>query len=226
MKPLSYFAVASQQVATHPVKLLKLEATLNASATEGLFLQLHDSNATPANAAVPIKSWPAAECGFKEFEMGELVFAAGMFLALSTTAGTYTQAGGGSDLVDILNVELINAEEPTGTTIVGDKTTLVNNLEVWADGAGPKKLIAATVTGFPGRYLQLFAASPSANDIPLAVWELAETPFTELRFGSIGRDVFSVDASGERNGCYLVISTDATKYVAAPEANAIQAEYK
>lgn len=70
MKTLSYFAVTTQQVTTHAAALLKLEATINASATTGLYLQIHDSAAAPAAGAVPLKSWLASECGYKEFKRG------------------------------------------------------------------------------------------------------------------------------------------------------------
>lgn len=224
MKQLPYYAVTAQQVATHPVKLLKLEATLNASATAGLFLQLHDSNTTPADGQAPLKCWPAAECGFKEFEMGELVFSSGLYLCLSTTAATKTLATGGSDLIDILNVELIDPEAPTGTSIAGDRTTTVAALTVWADGAGPKKLMAIEFWGTG--YLMLFAKSPSNGDIPLATFTPA-IGWNYWNFGANGRDVFSQDADGtNRNGCYLAASNTADTFTAAASNKYIKAEYK
>ena len=230
MKTLPYYAVASQQVATHPVKLLKLEATLNASAAT-LFLQLHDSNTTPAAGAAPLKSWPAGECGFKEFEVDELVFNAGLFLALSTAAATYVQATGASNILDILNVELVDSENPTGTTIIGDDITPLSQLQVWASAAGPKKLISLAsrnVVLNANFFVLLFAKdSPIAGDVPIDSFKLINGSPLKLNFGKDGRSIFSIDSTGEKKGCTVAISTTAATLTLPSSATAtITAEYK
>lgn len=233
MKPLPYFAVASQQVTTHRAALLKLEATLNSGASASLFLQVHDSNTAPSAGAVPVKSWPAAECGFKEFELGELRVNAGLFIGLSTTAATYTAAVGGSDKLDILNVELVDAEVPSGTSNAGDLTTNRQSLQVWAEAAGPKRLLRVEVdnTGGAAHYLMLFAKDAPANgDKPIDQFTIPAnanlTGASAFGFGVNGRDVYSVDSNGEHKGCTLVLSDTAGTLTTSSDNFKIKAEYK
>lgn len=244
MKPVSYFAVTGQQVATHPVKVIKLEATLNASATAGLYLLVHDSIVTPAEGAAPLKSWPAIECGYKEFELGELVLNAGLYVCLSTTAATKTLATGGSDKCDILNIELTDPEQPTGTSTAGDLTTACKGLLVWADGSphatpnsakGPHRLLRVEVdnSGGAASYLMLFAGdSPANGDKPIDQFKLAAATNylggSAFTFGKIGRDVFSQDSSGvNHDGCTLKVSSTAgTLTLISGNDVKLKAEYK
>jgi len=217
MKPSSYFAVTTQQVATHPVGVLKLEATLNAAATAGLFLQLHDSNAAAAASAVPLKSWPAAECGYKEFKMGELQLANGLFVALSTTAATYTAAGGGSDKLDILAIELTDPEAPSGVTVAGDKTSAVTGLQVWAESAGPNRLLNVEVGILllaADSFLQIFGQdSPAEGATPILSLPIKSgEPFApkKFTFGEMGREIYSYSSTNVlQDGCTLKVSSTA-----------------
>jgi hypothetical protein len=233
MKPLSYFAVASQQVATHPVGVLKLEATLNASATAGLFLQLHDSSTVPADGAVPIKCWPAAECGYKEFKMGEIQLTAGLYACLSTTAATKTLAVGGSDKLDILAVELTDPETPSGMTVVGDKTSPVTGLQVWADSAGPFCLLNVEVGILllgADSFLQIFATdSPAEGAVPLESLPIKSgEPYLPIKFnfGETGRNVFSIDANGNHDGCTLKVSSTGNILTTIASTVTLRAEYR
>lgn len=231
MKPLNYFAVAAQQVATHPVALLKLEATLNSSAAAGLFLQIHNSAVVPAEGAAPFKCWTAAECAYKEFKRGELNLPLGCYICLSTTSATKTLS---ADLCDVLSVELTDPETPTGTTAAGDLTTSVTGLQVWADAAGPKRLIALEVNGAGLStvcYLQLFAKdSPANGDVPVHEIKIAATAnltgANGLRFGANGRDMFSIDANGAHDGCTVKISTTPGVLTLTTDSAKIKAEYK
>jgi hypothetical protein len=235
MKPLEYFAIKGQVVSTHPVSVIKLEMTPNASITDGLFLQIHDAAASPATGAVPVKVWPAAECGYKEFKRGELVLSVGCFICLSTTAATKTGANGVSDLMNILQVELSDPERPTGTTVVGDLTSPVTGLQVWADAAGPKKLIHLEVDGTnltATCYIQLFAVDSPADGIaPLMTLRKITagqvlTGASGLYFGEKGRDVQSVDSTGGlHDGCTIKISTTPSVLTTTGDTARIQAEY-
>lgn len=236
MKPNTYFSVAAYQLMTHRVNVLKLEATMNASATPGLFLQLHDAVQSPSDGAVPIKSWPASECGYKEFKNGELQLSAGLYVCLSTTAATKTAAGGGSDLIDILSIELTDPETPSGTSTVGTISGAgVSELEVWADADGPKKLIRVEVDNTAGaaRYLMIFAGdSPTDGDAPIDQFTIAagavKTGVNALFFGESGRAVFSKDSSGvEHDGCTLKLSSTTGTLTSVVDTDTkIKAEYK
>lgn len=232
MIPVSFFNINAQQATTHKTSLMKLEATLDAAIAAGLYLLLFDSNVAPANGAVPLKAWPAAECGYKEFEEGELVFASGLYVALSTTYATYTAAGGGN-LIDILNLEYVNPELPAGTQLASANN--VKTLQVWADASGPKKLfrVEADNTGGALRYLMLFAYdNPQNGDKPIDQFTLkankAYLGAGALQFGVNGRDVYSQDSTGAPHaGCTLMISdTPTTLTLAAANIAALKGEYK
>lgn len=232
MKTLPYFAVASQQVTTHRTKVEKLEATLNAGAASNLYLQVFDTNVAPAAGVVPLKSWPAGETGWKDFKNGELVLNAGLFVALSTTAATYTAVTGGSNILDILQIEIGDAEVPTGTSFAGDLTTPTASLQVWSAASGPKKLIAVEVdnTGNGVQYLMLFSKDTvSAGDKPIDQFTIkaaeVKTAAAKLDFGVNGRDMTSYSSNAQQNGCTLVLSSTTGVYTAGSNGK-IRAEYK
>lgn len=238
MKPLLYNAIGAQQVATHSVAVMKLEVTLNASATAGLFLQLFDTAAAAVNGDVPVKTWPASECGYKEFKNGELSLAKGLYVALSTTAATLTLAEGLNDLMDILLVELTIAEAPSGTTVAGSLTgPAVADLQVWAEAAGPKRLmrIEADNTLGDDRYLMLFAKdAPTDGDAPIMQWALDAGAVRTVAngnacvFGINGLDVYSQDLSGTRRvGCTLKLSSTTQTLTEIVSADTkLKAEYR
>lgn len=155
-------------------------------------------------------------------------------MALSSTAGTYTAAGGGSDKCDILNVELVDPEQPTGTSSAGDLTTGVTGRTIWTDATGPKRLIALEVDGTAltaTSYIQLFAVdSPSNGDKPIDQFKIAAggvlTDAAALRFGAVGRDVYSVDSNGAHDGCTVKISSTAGYLTLTSDTAKIKAEYK
>lgn len=236
MKPLSYFAQTAQQVTLHPVEVLKLEATLNAAATAGLYLQIHDANAAPADGAVPVKCWPASECQYKEFKRGELTLAVGCYICLSTTAATKTLAGGGSDTMDILEVELFYPEYPVSTSFAGDLVSNVTRLQVWADAAGPKKLIALEIDGTglnANAFIQIFAKDAPANgDLPLMEFPIKDnqklTAGNALKFGNDGASFKSLLDDGTiHDGLTVVLSSTAgvLTEIVGQTVN-IKAEYK
>ncbi len=236
MKALTYFAVAAQIAATHQVSVVKLEVTLNGSAAAGLFFQIHDSIVAAAEGAVPLKVWPAAECGYKEFELGQLNVGLGLYVCLSTTSATKTLAAGGSDLCDILAIELSDPEIPTGTTFAGDLTSAVTGLQVWteADGVTRKTLIRLEVDGTnlttATQFIQLFATDTvNVGDKPVMMWPIGvgavKIGANALWFGNSGREVFSKDTV-DRVGCTVKISSTAGTYTAATGTARIKAEYK
>ena len=224
-----FFNLSSQQIATHAVKLLKLEATLDSGATLPLYLQLFDSPVAVANGTVPEKCWPAQECGYKEFEHGELVFNTGCYLAISTTDTVLTLATGGN-ILDILNIELIGPEQPAGTAYVGDLTTSVQSLQVWADGGAVHKLQSVVcqnnIEG-TAAYLLLFAwNNPQAGDKPIDMFVVKANATLNLNFGIEGRDVFALDSTGAaHNGCTLALSSTPNLLTVPTSHVTLKAEY-
>jgi hypothetical protein len=140
MKPKTFFAVSAiQNVTLFPNQVEKLEVTLNSGTSTALYLQFFDAWIQPVNGAVPVKSWPAGDTGYKEFKAAELDLGNGLWVGLSSTAATYTAAGG---TLDILSVEFVQAEPvPGGTVSTGSATA---NLYT-------------PVSGVPGRLLNLQA---------------------------------------------------------------------
>lgn len=230
MKPSNFYAVTAQVAATHPMLMLKLESTLNAAATAGLFLQIHDSAVAAAEGAAPLKVWPAAECGYKEFKRGDLTLALGCYVCLSTTSATKTLAVGANDKLDILELEFSDPERPAGTSFAGDLVSNVTGLAVWLDAAGPKKLLALEVDGTnltTTCYVQLFGKDAPVNgDVPVGQYTIAATAVKTgadaWRFGETGRDV----TDGVHDGCAVRISTTPGVLTLTGDSARIKAEYK
>lgn len=243
MKPLKFFAVASQQVATHPILVLKLEATVNSGMTAGLYLQIFDSVSTPAEGTVPVKCWPAAECSYKEFKNGDLSLSLGCYICLSTTAATKTLAIGVGNTMDILEVEISSPELPVSSTFIGDLTTPVSGLQVWTEAAGlaaRQALLSVEVDGTllttATQFVMIFATdtvntgdAPCVGCIfPIKVAQVL-TRHNALRFGDRGKDVFSIDNASpntQRLGCTIKISSTPSTFTAPNGTAAIKAEYK
>jgi hypothetical protein len=235
MKSSLYFDVAGQLVASHPVGVLKIEIKTNASAASG-FWQVHDSRTTPANTAVPIKSFPigADEADYKEFKSGELRLVNGMYVCFSTTEATLT-LGTGNNKFSALMVELSDPESPTGTTYTTAATSATTHT-VWTHANGPKKLIRVFVTNLEAtvHYLMLFADTASVGDKPIAQWKLFATGDSggrdtlNLNFGESGLDVYALASSiSKKKGCLLYLSSTPTILADATGLGMnIQAEYK
>jgi len=241
MKALPYFAVAAQLVAKQPVGILKLESTLNSSASDALYVQIHDTIAVPAEGAVPIKSWPAGECQYKEFEHHELRLALGCYICLSSTLATKTLATGGSNIFDTLQIELNDPEVPSNTTVVGDLTTAVAGLQVWSEAAGAsarKFLTGLEVDGTnlttATQFIQIFATDTVTTgdtammSFPITIGQV-RTLNNGLQFGDFGQEIFSIDSTTpftKRLGCTVKISSTSKTFTACTGTAAIRAQYK
>lgn len=113
----------------HTSALIKLEVNfadgVDASA---YFIQLHDSPILPAAASVPLKVWPAAEVAYKEFKRGELGFAKGCVLVVSSTRLTYTAQA--TNIAQV-QMEFADVDNPSGYTTA---SALVNQSLIAFDG--------------------------------------------------------------------------------------------
>ncbi len=229
MLPINFYATAAAQFATHGGAILKLEYEVVAGGAAG-FVQLHDSQGTPAAFAVPLKPWATSGGGdlqYKEFKSGELRFSHGLCLVLSSTEATYTAV---ATTFNVASAELEEADE--SVTVVGDKTTGDSMLTIWSEATGPKKLRKLEVhsTSANARYVLLFAHdSPADGDLPIAVLgynELAAKDFS-FDFGKAGRDVFSYTAAHVlKDGCTVALSSTVATLTQVPDGtNTIRAEY-
>lgn len=220
MKPQTYFDTAGTLVSKHEVGVIKVECKGNDSMADNYWWQIHDfapsyNLAAPANGAVPLKSWPLGPGGqdYKEFKQGELRLQNGLYVCVSTTEATKT-LGTSNNKFSMLQAEL-DADDPlAGVTAVEGSAA---NLEVWAEGDGPMKLVLIRATNLESdiRYLQLFAHdTPADGSRALAQWELAATGDSdgldsrELRFG-LGRSVDDISGGAVRQGCTLMLSDTA-----------------
>lgn len=221
-----YFGVASQQVTLGPGSIKKISGKYLSAALR--YLQLHDSNAVPAEGAVPKESWDlsggdaaAPVDFFQTFIDGKFECVNGVYLCLSSTDGTKTiDAAASMDLF----VELEREDPYLGATVAGDVTTAVDALQVWTEATGaatPKKLLrveASWNSVDPSLYLLLFAKTlANVALLEKPIWSsVALTDDGANRvmgvFGA-GFGPFSADADGtKRAGCLLAFSTDKTKY--------------
>ncbi len=233
MIPKTYYAVTGQQVATHPIGVLKFEATLNSGATAGLYVQLHNRSVTPADGQVPLKTWPAEETGYKEFKVGELRCTDGLYVCLSSTAATKTLAVGASDKLDVLMVETYHPEEPTGTVVVGNETSVVLLRTAWSNSAGHRKLMEAVVNDTGATLVEdnirlLVTMQNASASVDVAVLPVVKGARNVFNFGRDGLDSqrFQSDKTAI-NGCtlYLAYVTTTGALAFASVGTAIKAEY-
>jgi hypothetical protein len=225
MKPLSYFAVAAQIVATHPVHVLKIEG-LFLGATADRYLQVHDSRTAPTALAVPLKQWPIGQGAafFQTFSAGELALANGLYVCVSDTDGTYTLS---ADTMD-LSVELTDPEQPSGLTVAGDETTGRVSFTIWADGAGPKTLVRLVVKEINGTDGYVFMyTSGSLSPVYLGKVNANATRIFNFGGGLVPYLKEANAAATEHNGCIIKVWQDInhSSILSSNKAN-ILAEYK
>lgn len=156
MKVYNFTNVAKAQAVLHSNTLFKLESQIKATATAGLFVQVHDFSNTiasdgsamitePEEGAVPLKWWPANQAQYKEFKNGgELDLKNGLYVCLSSTGPTKTLAVGANDKFDSLSLELDHADD-LAVTFVFINT---DQGEVWAQNAGPKRLLSVKIRAY------------------------------------------------------------------------------
>lgn len=231
MKNLPYWAKASQQVATHSVNVIKIEWVAG-TITSNKWLQVHDSATTPAEAAVPLKSFKLSSDSpdYKEFKSGELNLANGLYLCVSSTDATKTLD---TDQVSSVFVELKDPEVPAGVSVAGDLTTGRETLQVWAEASGPKKLMGFRVTFTSGNagapvFLQVHCADTPTSATIVAVMNEASINDTTVKtywFGD-GLSAQKLVSGVTKKGCTIAASSTGSTYTAwGSNVLAIRAEY-
>lgn len=233
MQSIIGFNTISKQFTKRANSIQKLEFDINAAAAATVYVQVHDfptpadlaaGNTAPANASVPLKSWPVpagATQNYKEFKNGEFQFKYGCFVCVSTTQATLTIGTGNNKFdsvaVELWNVDLSGTNEVQGTDI---------GTNIWTNGT-THQLIRGAFTNLEAgvRYLMLFATGavdlPANGDTPLMQWTLQATgdanatkqvDFTSPELMS-GYQVFAqTSAHASMTGCAFVLSTTAGTY--------------
>ena len=170
-----------------PANILNVSGYCYGTAATNYYLMLFNGIVAPANGAQPIfKQQILGADGFIFNYMPRGLWApnlkypagvSGLIAVLSTTAETLTIATGGVNMDLDVEIEEQNVEQPS-TTTVGDLTTAVASLQVWAEAAGvgtanlggQKNLLKVDVINKSGsdQYLQLFAQDdPVTNSATL-----------------------------------------------------------
>lgn len=230
------FNVSANQIASHGVRVLKIEGQYRGNVDA--FIQVHDQQVTPGDGVVPIKSWYVAAGSdavptpfFQSFLAAALQCVNGLYICVSTTDGAKTLSVSKMDL----SVELAEAESPIIGGVSGDLVTDVGGvLQVWPENQGPKQLLrvqAVNVNSATQVYLLLFGKDNSGfGDRPLKSWLIPDTAdggAIDLTFGRDGLAVTEIDAGAESQGCTLKISNAADSLdLNNATGAAIRAEYK
>jgi hypothetical protein len=223
MKPLEYFGVAAQQVTQNPTHVLKIEGDFLGS-TADRYLQVHDSEIAPAALAVPLRQWKISQSSpfFQTFSAGELPLAKGLYIAVSDTSGTFTAS---ADTMD-LRVELTDPEQPSGATIVGDKTTEIQTLVVWNNGAGPKRLYRLSVTEVNNTTGYVFLYRSPTDPNPLYLGKIAALATRQWDFGQGLEPTYKDGSNVTRNGCWIEVTEDLARTTITLNQATMLAEYK
>lgn len=195
-------AAATFVARKHACAIMKLEANSTVDLSS-YFIQIHDSPIAVAAGTVPLKSWPAAECGYKEFKAGELCLSKGCFIAVSSTDLTYTAQASN---ITGLQVEFAQPDLPAG--IITVTAAAVNQLNVWvtADGQHAIEQVRITTTTFTGtQYIQLWVTNDAgSSQIQLASQKLVANSINVMDFGAYGgRQLYGVVSGVAITGCRI-----------------------
>lgn len=226
MIPNTAFNVATLQVSKLLGTVAQIEGYFR-GATADRWLQLHDSCVTPVTGSVPIWQIPIAQTSqfFENLQVNKIYCGEGIFIGVSTTEGTWTASA------DTMDVTVFTVDVVRSATVVGDLTTGVAGLDVWADSSAnsANKLARLQVINGLGvdAYLQVFGASPSNGDTP--IWTLPLTDAaTEQTFNfSIGGfPLLQVTTANIiEYGCFVRISSTPQTLTGVAASSNIQATY-
>jgi hypothetical protein len=205
----------------------------NSSTGADRWLQCHAGTAIPADTAVPVFApllVPNAYISQDDFPDGRIVAAPGIVLVISSTRATLTKDVAAT--VDI-TCDIEEFEYPAiGSTVVGDTTTACKKLQVWAETAGPKRLLKVEAVNSTGAdtYAQLFADdAPADGAVPLNRWTVPANAALVVDFGPNGGIVpyrQDADATKHQGGSVFFSSTQNTKTIVAANSGTIRATYK
>lgn len=220
-------AAVSAVVATNSCTISNVHGFFNGT-TANRYLQLHDAKALPADTAVPMRVWPIyMTAPFEITFIGDpIALANGAVFVVSTTRATLTAS---ADTMDIF-VNGVQTSDTTGVSVAGDYTTLDEVLQVWADSAGPKRLLRieySNVSGGGADYLQVHAGdTPLTNKLVASFPMVAQGSSAVLEFGG-GLECRKVIGSTIYDGCTLAVSSAALTYSAVGSADYyLKATYK
>lgn len=196
------------------------------------YIQLHEvppkaDGTLPANSIPRIKSLAClANSPFYfsvDFTLKEL------FIALSSTEVNYTAipANTGLDMTVTVSGEFLN---DGSEGVVGDLTTAINTLQVWAEAVGPKRLLRLDVMELLGaaRFITIEATDADANVPSGRVIPLAANGTVS---GSLGSDGLLVESKSAvqvlSQGCTIrVVDGAAFPWAQTVASVSIRAIYK
>ena len=212
--------------------LMTLDGVLAAGATVPCWLQIFDASAAPSGGDVPAITIEIDSAGPipSYFATQPFNLYKGFYVAISSTAATYTALGNTFSVWGQVEDNEILTYDSLSTA--GDLTTGVDKLEVFAAAVGPRKLNRVDVINSGAAHTLMLFALPTASVVngitPIARFPLASTANVQsFRFGRDGILVQSQDADDTlRNGCVLAVSSTATTLtLTVGAANNIRAFY-
>lgn len=215
-------AGVNRKTLNFPCALVNFDGVFDGTAG---YLQVFDLAVAPTTTVtVPLKSIRVENDGsggpqpFPSFmpSIGPVNMQNGLYFAMSSTEAVYTAVATNFDIWGEV-VEFEGVIQANTLTAVGDLVTGVDHLQVWAEAAGPKKLVEVIGTftnGVTGiSYLMMFAkdAPTDGSEKPLLTLATLTTAsigtICDAKFGRDGLDVESQDANyTRRKGCTLWLS--------------------
>lgn len=206
MIPNTSFNVASVQLSRLPINLCQIEGYFRASTTAA-WLQVHDSAITPAPYAVPAYELelngtsPFAET----LQVSNLHLREGCFVGVSSVEGTWTASPDTVDITIWTDTNVISA------SVVGDKSTTANTLQVWAQAANANNhlLYGLVITELLGATPWVFVFADDATiGVPLLGVQLKANSANYFYFGLAGFTPRTQIAGVVTTGCTVVVSAN------------------
>lgn len=225
---LTNYSSASYVAKTFAMTLTKVSGNFKGT-TADRWLHIFDAKALPADTAVPVRSYPLFQNAPFSWTTDdeELALVNGCVVAVSTTEETLTISTDECDWY----IDGYSHIDDTGWTTVGDYTTGDAELQVWADSAGPKKLVRLEVTNLASTdelYLMIFAKdSPAAANVPFLTKTIPADGSVDFFFGDGISPLQLPTVNSINDGCTVGISNNDSVYDPNTDNNqAIKATYK
>ena len=201
-------AKLSDVVKTFGMNVVCIQGVFNGAGADH-YIQLYDAKALPANGdnATIKKYEEIVGAGAKVFiELTDLKFDNGCVFAISSTSGNLTVATGTDTFTGTL--EGFTDINDTGWTVVGDYTTPDDSLQVWADSAGPKRLVRLEFTSTSDAGADRYAAVRARDSSGATLRILLLPQLTSVQF-FFGDGFYPIEqaAGVEYDGCSVAVGT-------------------
>lgn len=214
MIPNTSYNVSAVRVSHLPIGVSQIEGYHRGASN--VWLQVFDTITDPQAGDIPIYQLPltATSQFFEDWQTKTYNFSKGVYVAISSTEGTYTASANTMDIV------VFTASQPITTSVVSSAGDA--SLDVWISSVS-KLLYALQITETLGQdsYVLVYAQNTFTGTVgaPLLAVPVKANQTVSLYYGGGWHPYSKQLPSTENHNCFVCITTSLPPTSGAPTAN-------